>query len=675
MSSSKKGNHLRGESSPYLLQHAYNPVDWYPWGKVALEKARDEDKPIILSIGYSSCHWCHVMERESFENDTVAKIMNDHYVCIKVDREERPDVDQIYMDAVQAMGVNGGWPLNVFLTPEQKPFYGGTYFPVPSWVQLLMNINTAFKKERQKVEDSADQFVASISMSETLKYNLATGLSEFDMIQLDEAFQKFSTRFDTEKGGVKKAPKFPMPNNWLFLLRYHRMTGNHYALEQLKLTLLEMAKGGIYDQLGGGFARYSVDDRWFAPHFEKMLYDNGQLVSLYSEAYQLTKIDLYKDIVYETVNWLEREMTSPEGGFYAALDADSEGEEGKFYTWTQEELVEIDQDEIPLISAYYNTNQAGNWEGGRNILYRKATDEEIAKQFGLTVEELVGKINEFKKNALGKREQRTRPGLDDKILTSWNAIMTRGLLDAYLAFGEEHFLTMATKNLHFLLTELGREEGLRRTYKNGEAKLAAYLDDYAAVLDVLVRMYEVTFDQQWLHDAQALADYTIAHFYDANEKLFYYTGDQSEDLVARKKELFDNVIPSSNSMMASSLFLLGKMLDNTNYVDISTAMLSKVSDHITRDVNYLSNWAILLTYMVKPFSEIVVVGPNAKDLAAEISSQYIPNKVLMATSEESDLGLFKDRGIKDGKTLIHVCYNKACQLPVETVAEALEQIK
>ena len=675
MTQPKKTNHLVNETSPYLLQHVHNPVDWYPWGEEALNRAKSEDKPIILSIGYSSCHWCHVMERESFENESVAKIMNDFYVCIKVDREERPDVDQIYMDAVQAMGVNGGWPLNVFLTPDQKPFYGGTYFPVPGWVQILMNINTAYKKERQKVEDSADQFVKTISLSETLKYNLNPGEVEFDMLHLDEAFQKFSTRFDTEKGGVNKAPKFPMPNNWLFLMRYHHLTGNHYALEQLQLTLKSMAFGGIYDHVGGGFARYSVDDRWFAPHFEKMLYDNGQLISLYSEAYQLTKDPLYKEIVYQTIEWLEREMTDTEGGFYSALDADSEGTEGKFYTWTQEDLHDLCGDELPLISAYYNTTAVGNWEEERNILFRKLSDDELAKQFGLSPDELVTKVKAFNEAALKKREERIRPGLDDKILTAWNAIMIRGLVDAYRAFGEASFLELAVKNADFIFSKLEKEGLLLRTYKNGEAKIIGYLDDYALVIDACLALYQATFDEKWIAHAKRLMSYAIDHYYDKHDRLFYYTSKKSESLVARKKEIFDNVVPASNSIMANNLFLLSKVLDNEEYYKMSTSMLSKVADHIARDVNYLSNWAILMTYLVKPFSEVVIVGPDMTDFAVDLRRYYKPNKVLLGTKERSELPLFEGREAKDEKTRIFVCYNKACQLPVESVKEALELMK
>ena len=673
--SAKNPNHLKNETSPYLLQHVHNPVDWYPWGEEALKKAKDEDKPIILSIGYSSCHWCHVMEKESFENDTVAKIMNDHYVCIKVDREERPDIDQIYMDAVQAMGIHGGWPLNVFLTPDQKPFYGGTYFPVPGWVQLLMNINTAYKKEREKVEDSANQFIQTISLSETVKYGMTGQESEFDMIILDEAFQKFSTRFDLEKGGVQKAPKFPMPNNWLFLLRYHQLTGTHYALEQLKLTLDQMAFGGIYDQVGGGFARYSVDDRWFAPHFEKMLYDNGQLVSLYSEAYQATKNLLYKDVVYQTVDWVEREMSNGEGGFYSALDADSDGVEGKFYTWTQEELQEICGDEIPLISAYYNTTAVGNWEEGRNILFRKLPDHELAKQFGLTPDQLEDKVADFRLKALGKRDGRVRPGLDDKVLTGWNAIMLRGLVDAYRAFGDDKFLHLALRNARFIKDKMKNGEGLYRTYKEGTAKIDAYLEDYGMVIDAYAALYQVTFDESWLEIAKHLTQYTIDHFYDESESLFYYTSDSSEKLVARKKEIFDNVIPASNSIMANNLFIVGTLVDNQLFKDTATKMLAKVTKMISKDVNYLSNWAVLMTYLVKPYAEIIISGSKLKQLAGELNTHYLPNKIVMGTEGTSDLALLKGRAAKADKTLVYVCYDKTCQLPVETVKDALDQLK
>ncbi|MEQ9424673.1 MAG: thioredoxin domain-containing protein [Cyclobacteriaceae bacterium] len=668
----QKYNRLSKESSPYLLQHANNPVDWYPWGAEALKKAKAEDKPIILSIGYSACHWCHVMERESFENEAIAEIMNQHFVCIKVDREERPDVDQVYMDAVHAMGAHGGWPLNVFLTPDQKPFYGGTYFPPKGWEQLLQNVQVAFRDKRDEIDNSADKFTDTISLSESERMNLSGENAEFDILQLDDAYQQFSGQFDLERGGVKKSPKFPMPNNWLFVLRYWFLTKNHYALQHLKLTLKEMAYGGIYDQIGGGFARYSVDDRWFAPHFEKMLYDNGQLVSLYSEAFMATKDSLCRQVVYETIDWLEREMISEEGGFYAALDADSEGVEGRFYTWTQDELVDLCGDEAPVISAYYNTTAAGNWEDGRNLLHRIKSDEELAKQFKLTVNELDDIIEKFKNEALEKRNERIAPGLDDKILTGWNGIMLRGLIDAYRAFGESKFLTLALNNANFISDKLMDGDKLFRSYKNGEAKIDAYLDDYAAIIDAFSALYQVTFDEAWLNKADQLLKYCHAHFYDKDEQLFFYTDDSSEKLVARKKELFDNVIPASNSVMANNFFVVGKLLANDDYINHSISMVSKVAKVLTRQVSYLSNWAILMSHFMKPFNEVVISGDQAFDYLKGINENYQPNKVVVGTTSKSNLSLLKNRDAKPDKTLVYVCMNKTCKLPVGSVGEALK---
>lgn len=670
-----KPNHLINETSPYLLQHAHNPVDWYPWGDEALDRARNEDRPIILSIGYSSCHWCHVMERESFEHEGIAQLMNDYFICIKVDREERPDIDQVYMDAVQAMGVNGGWPLNVFLTPDQKPFYGGTYFPAAGWAQILSNINQAYRDQRDQLEKSANQFVSHMSLSETARMGLTGEGEAFDIIHLDQAFQQFFSKFDTEKGGLKKAPKFPMPNNWLFALRYHHLTGNHYALEQVKLTLKQIAYGGIYDQIGGGFSRYSVDDRWFAPHFEKMLYDNGQLVSLYSEAFRLTKEPLFKEVVYETISWLEREMTSPEGGFYSALDADSDGTEGKFYTWKEDELQDLCGDETPVISAYYNTTVAGNWEDGRNILFRKIDNKPLAKNLGISEDDLKSKVQDFKRVALEKRGERIRPGLDDKILTSWNAIMLKGLVDAYRAFGDDHFLELALKNAEFIDTRLTDGDNLCRTYKNGEAKLAGYLEDYAHLSDAMLHLYQVTFNEHWLSRSVDLTQFAVDHFLDNEDNLFFFTGDHSEQLIARKKELFDNVIPASNSVMANNLFILGKMTNKDEFIDLSITMLSRISKLISKDVSYLSNWAILMSYNVKLFSEIVISGSDLIPFSQELWLAYKPNAVVLGTRNKSSLSLLEGREAKSGKTQVYVCYNKTCQLPVESIADALKQLK
>jgi len=466
----KKANRLLHESSPYLLQHAYNPVDWYPWGEEALQKARQEQKPIIVSIGYAACHWCHVMEHQSFEHEEIAQLMNEHFVCIKVDREERPDVDQIYMDAVHAMGLQGGWPLNVFLNSEAKPFYGGTYFPPQNWSQMLQNVAKAYRENREELDQSAEQFAAHLNTSDLKKYGIQQKNSEFTDSDFRLLYHNLSLRFEKERGGMGQAPKFPMPVNYLFLLRYHQYANQTAALEHVNLTLREMALGGIYDQAGGGFARYSTDSEWLVPHFEKMLYDNGQLVSLYAEAYQVTRNQLYQEVVYETIAFVERELMSPEGGFYSSLDADSEGEEGKFYVFTKEELRQIIGSEEPLFSAYYNIRAEGNWEHHQNILHRRQTDEAFAAEHQLEVLVLKELVKGWKEKIRAARAKRVRPGLDDKILTSWNALMLKGLADAYHVFQEEKFLRLALQNANFLKQNLKNGQKLFRNYKNGKQR-------------------------------------------------------------------------------------------------------------------------------------------------------------------------------------------------------------
>lgn len=672
-SQNKKANRLINSSSPYLRQHAYNPVDWYPWGEEALKKANEEDKPILVSIGYSSCHWCHVMERESFENDTIAALMNKYFISIKVDREERPDVDQIYMDAVHAMGQQGGWPLNVFLTPDQQPFYGGTYFPPQGWAQLLQNIAAAFKDRRADIEKSAGQLTNMIATSDLIKYNFSSGDESFPPEKLDTAFQSMAEKFDAQRGGFNRAPKFPMPSNWLFLLRYAHQTNNQQALQQVEKTLDEMAQGGIYDQAGGGFARYSVDDKWLVPHFEKMLYDNGQLLSLYSEAFMVTQKPLYERVVQQTVEWLEREMLS-EGGFYAALDADSDGEEGKFYVWTQHEIQQLLGEDAELIMDYYTIQENGNWEHGKNILHRTESDESFAKSKGLTLKDLHKITDQANAKFLKERTNRIRPGLDDKILAGWNGLTMKGLADAYAAFGEEKYRELAVGNAEFIKANMLVDGQLKRSYKDGKASIDAYLEDYAFVIQGLLSVYQITFDEQWLELARQLTDYTLEHFFDEEEHLFFYTDDSSSKLIARKKELFDNVIPSSNSQMGINLYFLGSIYDKKHYTDTATKMLSQMSNRIDELVTDLSNWAILYSYVSSPTAEIVVIGDKSIAMSAKVMKKYHPNKIMMGSLTASELPLLKDKVAIDGKTTIYVCFNKTCKLPVTSVEEALEQI-
>jgi uncharacterized protein YyaL (SSP411 family) len=672
-SQSKHTNRLAQASSPYLLQHQHNPVDWFSWGEEALRKAKEEDKPIIVSIGYSACHWCHVMERESFEDEGVARLMNEHFVCIKVDREERPDVDQVYMDAIQAMGLQGGWPLNAFLTPNQKPFYGGTYFPKQNWMQLLQSIATAFRDNRPELEESAERFTETLAVSDSKKYGLSEGEKEaFSPALLQQVFQKFSKNFDTKKGGLNGAPKFPMPSHWLFLLRYWAITNEEAALEQARLSLTEMARGGIYDQLRGGFARYSVDSEWFAPHFEKMLYDNGQLLSLYAEAYTATGDLQFKKVVYQTIRWVEREMLSPEGGFYAALDADSEGEEGKFYCWTLQEVEDILGEEAEIFSDFYNLDEGGNWEPGKNILHRLESIEGFARKYDLDAEELETLLSEAEEKLLKERGKRIRPGLDDKILAGWNGLMLTGLADAYAAFGEEDFLELALKNAHFIDQNLQKEDGLMRNFKNGTADIRGYLEDYAFVIQGYLRLYEVCFDEGWLYKAKKLVKYCLEHFWDQEEKLFFYTDDSSEKLIARKKELFDNVIPASNAAMATNLHRLGLLLDVNKYKQRAQDMMATIQPLLVAEPQYFTYWASLLTQLAKPTAEIAVVGPEYQTIALQLQQeQYHPNKVMCAAAEGESLPLLENRSAQGGKTTIFVCYHQTCQRPVQQVKKAL----
>ncbi|MCK8493766.1 thioredoxin domain-containing protein [Spirosoma sp. RP8] len=683
-------NQLINETSPYLLQHAHNPVNWYPWNEEALRRAIDEDKPILVSIGYSACHWCHVMERESFEKEEVARVMNDNFICIKVDREERPDVDAIYMDAVQAMGVQGGWPLNVFLMPDAKPFYGLTYLPQRNWINLLVSIRDAYAEHRGDLEQSAEGFARELNLTDVDRYGLTQGDPLFSPETLDVFYRKVAVKADDEKGGMRRAPKFPMPSVWRFLLRYYDTTvatgaGNDAALHQVRITLDRMALGGIYDQLGGGFARYSTDADWLAPHFEKMLYDNGQLLTLYAEAYSLTKSPLYRHVVYQTIGFAQRELLSPEGGFYSALDADSEGVEGKFYTFTTPELRSILGDDYGWFAELYNLTEEGNWDPGHgqpstNILHRTESDESFIERMGWTLADLNVRLDATHTRLLRVRDQRIRPGLDDKILCSWNGLMLKGLATAYRVFGELEFLTLALRLAYFLLKNMrdSRNGRLWHTYKNGRARQAGFLEDYAAVIDGLVALYQATFTENWLSEADQLTKYVLTNFTDpdpASDDLLFFTDKNGEELIARRKELIDNVIPSSNSIMAENLYTLSLLLDRPEYAERADRMVGRVQSLIQQNADYLTNWAALFALRVRPTAEIAIVGPEAELFRQELDAEFYPNKVLCGTTGKGDLPLLQHRGPIDGKTALYVCYNRACQLPVTSVAEVWKLLR
>ena len=669
----KYTNNLINESSPYLLQHAHNPVDWYPWGQEALDKAKRENKLIIVSIGYSACHWCHVMEHESFEDEDVAKFMNENFVCIKVDREERPDIDQVYLDAVRIITGSGGWPLNCIALPDGRPIHGGTYFPKARWVDMLTQVKKYVDENPEATEERAESITKGIHSTEKIFLN--TEESEFTKSDLDTIFSNWKRTIDYKNGGGVGSPKFPLPVGYQFLLHYNYISGNDDALRAVTTTLDKMADGGIYDQVGGGFARYSVDDQWFAPHFEKMLYDNSQLVSLYSLAYQKTKNPRYKQIVEETLEFVKRELTSPEGGFYSALDADSEGEEGKFYVWTKFELKQILGDKADFIIDYYNVTDNGNWENGENILYRYETDEEIAKRFSITEEEVFSKVEEAKLILLDARSKRVRPGLDDKILTQWNALMLKAYVDAYKVFDNEEYLKIALKNADFIMNKMMTADGsLNRNYKNGKSTINAFMDDYAFTVDAFIALYQATFDEKWLKTAEYLTDYSIIHFYNKETGMFYFTSDEDEALIARKTEVSDNVIPSSNSQMAKNLFVLGQYLYNDDFISKSRQMLSNVKKNALVSGIYYANWDILMVWFVSNPYEVAIVGNDYQTKRKEFEHNYLPNVFLSGGENEGSLAILKDRFVS-GKTTIYVCQDKMCKMPIFEVKDALSQME
>lgn len=666
-------NELIHESSPYLLQHAHNPVEWYPWGEKALKKAKDENKMIIISIGYAACHWCHVMEHESFEDTAVARLMNENFICIKVDREERPDVDQVYMTAAQLISGSGGWPLNALALPDARPFYAGTYFPKERWMKLLSYFIEINKTRYDELEKQATEITKGIHVVEHFSFKKED--EDFSMNDLDKQFNNMKPGIDFKKGGPNRAPKFPMPSNWEYLMHYYYVSGNEDALKAVTVTLDEMAYGGINDQLGGGFARYSTDADWLVPHFEKMLYDNAQLVGLYSHGYQLTKNPLYKNVVYETLEFIKRELTSSEGGFYSSLDADSEGEEGKFYVFTKDEIEKTLGTDAPLFIKYYNLTNAGNWEHGKNILFRKESYEAFAKNNNTSVESLQTKVSTAKEKLMKVRSKRVRPGLDDKILTSWNALMLKGYAQAYRAFADKKFLATAITNANFLLKNLvGNNGEIFRNYKNNKSSINGLLDDYAFSASAFIELYQATFDEKWLFEADKITYYAFEHFYDSSSGMFFYTHNQYADLIARKMEIADNVIPSSNSEMAKNLFMLGKYFYKDDYISKARQMLVNVKDDVTKNISFYSNWGILEINFVSSTYEVAIIGNEYDEMRKEMDVNYLPGVILSGGSKEGSLPLLENK-LVEGQTTIYVCQDKTCRQPVTEFSKAMEQLE
>lgn len=673
-------NRLAKESSPYLLQHAHNPVDWYPWGEEAFEKARSEDRPILVSIGYAACHWCHVMERESFEDDATAALMNEHFVNIKIDREERPDIDHIYMDALQAMAGQGGWPLNVFLLPNRQPFYGGTYFPPaaaynrPSWKEVLLAVSDAFKTKRADIEQQASNLTQHLENSNQFGLEAVDSLIPkeelFTMAQCDSMALAVLGQADKEWGGFGRAPKFPGTFSIQYLLRYYRVKKDEAALQQALLSLDKMIDGGINDQLGGGFARYSTDEKWLAPHFEKMLYDNALLTDVLCEAYQLTGQTRYARAVKETLGFIEREMTSPEGGFYSALDADSEGVEGKFYVWSEEEMLEVLGDDGPACCAYYDVSRHGNWEDV-NILWMPRPVAEVAAGLGISVAELEEIVARSRPKLLEARAKRIRPGLDDKILLGWNALMIHALCKAAGALGEEKYVQMAERAMRLVLDKMRRDNtpAFWHTYKNGAARYPAFLDDYAALIRALIALQEVTGNLGWLHEAKSVTNYVTAQFGDDAGRYFFYTEAGQSDVIVRKKEIYDGAVPSGNAVMAHNLWHLSIVYGEKSWAERALAMTGGLGQTVMRYPTSFGVWAGMVLRLVQGEPELAVTGPEYLERMRELNGLYLPYKVMLgAESDVEGMPLLEGRAV-EGKTLIYLCRDYHCERPVEYISE------
>ena len=679
-------NRLTGETSPYLLQHANNPVDWYPWGDEALQRAKDKDKPILLSIGYSACHWCHVMERESFENEAIAGLMNEHFVSIKVDREERPDLDAVYMEAVQMLTGSGGWPMTVFLTPDGRPFYGGTYFPpvdrfnMPGFPSLLESVANSYHNNR----DEIDRVTAQLTEQMGRTGQMPKGDSPLTVETLHQAYTTLATNFDYQNGGTGTAPKFPQAMNLEVLLRYYNHGYNDRALEMVDLTLEKMARGGIYDQIAGGFARYSTDAYWLVPHFEKMLYDNALLARLYLHAHQATGRGMYRRITEETLDYILREMTGPEGGFFSATDADSEGEEGKFFVWSPDEIEAVlGAEEAGIFNGFFGVRQGGNFEG-ETILNITQKASEYAQQHGVDMDWLVDVVQRGKTALWAEREKRIHPLLDDKVLASWNGMMLRSFAEAGAALERQDYVDAAVKNANFLLGAMSPDGKLLRSYREGQAKLPGYLEDYSFVADGLLALYEATFDQRWLTESIGLADRMIELFWDDAVGGFYDTSAEHDQLVVRPRDVLDNAQPCGGSVATDILLKLAVITGNEEYRVKAATPLRTLSELMGRAPAGTGHWLAALDFYVSSPKEVVIIGPSddpaTTALLKTVTGAFRPNKVLVGADDADaaagySLPLLEARGMIDGKPTAYVCHNYACQLPVTTPEEFAVQLE
>ncbi|MDX6288651.1 MAG: uncharacterized protein QOH42_450 [Blastocatellia bacterium] len=684
MNDHKHTNNLINETSPYLLQHAHNPVDWYPWGEAALGKARAENKPILLSIGYSACHWCHVMEHESFENEDIARLMNENFVNIKVDREERPDLDQIYMNAVQMMTGQGGWPMTMFLTPEGVPFYGGTYFPpidrynMPGFPRILASVAEAFRSQPEQVAGTATAMLGElrrVGLAEQSREGLTTDV-------LDSAVRRISANYDRTNGGFGGAPKFPPAMNLEFLLHHHHRTGSTESLEIVEHTARKMSEGGMYDQLGGGFHRYSVDAKWLVPHFEKMLYDNALLSRFYLHLYQATKNPAARRIAEETLDYVVREMTDAGGGFYSSQDADSEGEEGKFFVWSRQEILDVlGERDGSLFCDFFDVTERGNFEG-ENILHITSSIAEAAARNKISAEDLQTLLNTGRQKLFALREQRIKPGRDEKVLTAWNGLMLASFAEASAILERSDYRNVAEANARFLLSSLKKDGLLLRTYKDGKAKLNAYLEDYACLINGLISLYEASGDLTWIESAVALADTMIEQFWDDSEGGFFFTGKSHEKLIVRSKEFLDNATPAGNSIATQSLLRLNLLTANDDYRRRATAVLRLLADQIRR---YHSAFGFALSaldfYLGTPLEVVIVGSPNAQldELRRTVWQTYLPNRVIAMCDKDHQraaalVSLFLGRDTLALEPTAFVCRANTCQRPVTNPDDLLSQL-
>ena len=672
-SNHKQQNRLQYASSPYLQEHADNPVDWYEWGDEALAKAKKENKPLLISIGYASCHWCHEMEKESFIDTAVARVMNENFICIKVDREERPDIDNIYMNALQLLSGEGGWPLNAFALPDGKPFFAGTYYDKKSWLNLLSGVATAYKTKYNLVQTQANALINGIASEELSLIDTSLSTTKPSPTVYQTLYDSIYKRADLVNGGIQGSPKFPVPAFTEFLLQHYYTTGNKDALKAATTTLKKMALGGIYDHVAGGFARYATDSLWRVPHFEKMLYDNGQLASVYAHAYQVTKDPFFKNVLIETLNFVDKTLAAPGGGYYSSVNADTEAGEGEYYAWNKKDFVRATGGE-GLLAGYYHVSDAGNWKPGNNILYANQTPEEFAIEKKISPVEFAAKLTTAKTNLYNERNKRIKPVVDTKIITAWDAIMLKGYADAYAATGTEDYLLKARSLAAFIEKNMLAKDGsLKRNFKDGKALITAFLDDYALTATALARLYEVSFDSHWMLLSKQLVDYAVHNFYNEQNGLFFYSEKQT-GLVLRKTEISDDAIPSSNAVMAGLLYKTGTVFNDSAYCNKAVKMYYAVAESIKKMPRYYMQWCSFAAMLSSKSYEVVIMGKDAIAKNKELQQYYLPTSIIMGSIGDESFPLMENKSVP-GKTLVYVCTNKSCKRPEEEIPTALLQMK